>query len=38
MLKAGFHKDGYIANRRLCKDGTYSGIEYYSKTKEDLKG
>ena len=37
MLKAGFHKDGYIANRRLAKDGTYSGIEYYSKTKEDIK-
>ena len=33
MLKAGFKKDGYIANRRLNKDGTYSGIEYYSKTK-----
>ncbi len=34
MLKAGFKKDGYIANRRLNKDGTYSGVEYYSKTKE----
>ena len=33
MLKAGFEKDGYIANRRLNQDGTYSGIEYYSKTK-----
>ena len=33
MLKAGFKKDGYIANRRLNEDGTYSGIEYYSKTK-----
>ena len=33
MEKAGFKKDGYIANRRLNKDGTYSGIEYYSKTK-----
>lgn len=33
MLKAGFVKDGYISNRRLNKDGTYSGIEYYSKTK-----
>lgn len=30
MLKAGFKKDGYIANRRLNKDGTYSGVEYYS--------
>ena len=34
MLKAGFKKDGYIANRRLNKDGTYSGVEYYSKTKD----
>lgn len=33
MEKAGFKKDGYIANRRLNKDGTYSGIVYYSKTK-----
>lgn len=33
MQKAGFKKDGYIANRRLNKDGTYSGVEYYSKTK-----
>ena len=33
MEKAGFKKDGYIANRRLYKDGTYSGVEYYSKTK-----
>lgn len=33
MLKAGFRKDGYIANRRLNKDGSYSGVEYYSKTK-----
>lgn len=37
MLKAGFKKDGYIANRRKNKDGTYSGIEYYSKTKEEVK-
>lgn len=22
----------YIANRRLNKDGSYSGVEYYSKT------
>ena len=35
MIKAGFNKDGYIANRRLNKDGTYSGVEYYSKTKDD---
>ena len=33
MLKAGFKKDGYIANRRLNDDGTYSGVEYYSRTK-----
>ncbi len=33
MEKAGFNKDGYIQNRRLNKDGTYSGVEYYSKTK-----
>lgn len=31
MLKAGFKKDGYIANRRKNDDGTYSGVEYYSK-------
>ena len=36
MEKAGFKKDGYIANRRLNKDGSYSGVEYYSKTKEKL--
>ena len=34
MQKAGFKKDGYIANRRLNKDGTYSGVEYYSKHKK----
>jgi len=34
MLKAGFKKDGYIANRRLNQDGTYSGVEYYSKTNK----
>lgn len=33
MLKAGFKKDGYIANRRLNEDGTYSGVEIYSKSK-----
>ena len=33
MVKAGFKKDGYVANRRLNNDGTYSGVEYYSKTK-----
>ena len=33
MEKAGFKKDGYIANRRLNCDGTYSGVVYYSKTK-----
>ena len=31
MEKAGFKKDGYIANRRLNKDGKYSGVVYYSK-------
>ena len=31
MIKAGFVKDGYIANRRINDDGTYSGVEYYSK-------
>lgn len=34
MLKAGFKKDGYIANRRLNVDGSYSGVEYYSKCRE----
>lgn len=34
MEKAGFKKDGYIANRRLNHDGTYSGVEYYSKCKK----
>ena len=39
MEKAGFKKDGYIANRRLNKDGTYSGVEYYSKNKLiEIKG
>ena len=31
MEKAGFKKDGYIANRRLNKDGTYSNVVYYSR-------
>lgn len=31
MLKAGFKKDGYIQNRRKNPDGSYSGVEYYSK-------
>lgn len=34
MIKAGFKKDGYIKNRRLNKDGTYSAVEYYSKTRK----
>ncbi|MBO5401787.1 MAG: GNAT family N-acetyltransferase [Clostridia bacterium] len=34
MEKAGFKKDGYIANRRLNGDGTYTGVVYYSKVKE----
>ena len=33
LTKAGFIKDGYIANRRINLDGTYSGVEYYSKQK-----
>jgi len=33
MEKAGFKKDGCIPNRRLNKDGTYSGVEFYSKQK-----
>ena len=33
MIKSGFKKDGYIANRRLNLDGTYSGVEYYSKRR-----
>ena len=37
MEKAGFQRDGCIPNRRLNKDGTYSGLEYYSKTKEDIE-
>lgn len=32
MIKAGFKKDGYIPNRRKNFDGSYSGVEYYSKT------
>lgn len=31
MIKAGFKKDGYIASRRRNTDGSYSGVEYYSK-------
>ena len=33
MIKSGFKKDGYVANRRINQDGTYSGIEYYSKNR-----
>ncbi len=33
MEKAGFKKDGYIPNRRLNKDGSYSGVVFYSKQK-----
>ena len=33
MLKAGFKKDGYISNRRINKDKSYSSVEFYSKTK-----
>lgn len=35
MKKAGFIKDGYVADRRVNKDGTYSGVEYYSKKKNN---
>jgi len=35
MEKAGFTKDGYIANRRLNSDGSYSGVVYYSKSKKN---
>ena len=31
LIKAGFKKDGYVANRRKNLDGTYSGVEFYSK-------
>ena len=34
MVKAGFSKDGYISNRRLNEDQTYSGVEFYSKCKK----
>ena len=33
MEKSGFRKDGTIPNRRFNKDGTYSGVDFYSKTK-----
>jgi RimJ/RimL family protein N-acetyltransferase len=33
MEKAGFTRDGCLPNRRLNKDGSYSGLEYYSKRK-----
>lgn len=36
MEKAGFKKDGYISNRRINDDGSYSGVEYYSKCSSDL--
>lgn len=34
MEKAGFKRDGLIPNKRLNKDGSYSGVLYYSKVKE----
>lgn len=34
LLKAGFIKDGYINNRRINSDGTYSKVEFYSKSKK----
>ena len=33
MEKAGFKKDGSVQNRRINKDGTWSGLEYYSRWK-----
>lgn len=33
MIKAGFKKDGHIENRRRNTDGTYSGVDFYSKSK-----
>ena len=35
MEKAGFHKDGCIPNRRLNRDGSYSGEEFYSKESKN---
>ena len=35
MEKAGFIKDGYIKDRRLNEDNTYSGVEFYSKKKNN---
>lgn len=35
MKNAVFIKDGYIKERRLNKDNTYSCIEYYSKRKKE---
>ena len=35
MEKAGFTRDGYISNRRLNKDGSYSGVVFYGKVKDD---
>ena len=31
LEKSGFVEDGYIKNRRINKDGTYSSVIYYSK-------
>lgn len=31
LLKSGFKKDIFIANKIKNNDGTYSGVEYYSK-------
>lgn len=36
MEKAGFKRDGCISNRRRNKDGSYSGVEYYSKVLDIL--
>ena len=36
LEKAGFKMDGCIPSRRINKDGTYSGVEYYSKIKRNM--
>ena len=36
LEKSGFIQDGYINNRRINKDGSYSKVVYYSKKKTNL--
>ena len=33
VLMFGYALDGIISNRRLNKDGSYSGVAYYSKVR-----